>query len=168
MKSNAWKIALLLAVSAFLMAPAFSNDLLKAMDGRWKGEGWAKRTAGGAREVVRCRLANSYFAGSRELVITGKCAVPGKKFDFNGAVSSRSGSDAISGRWANPFGFGSTAVAGRMQNGEAVLNFSAPDPVTKKDVEQQMTWQRTAGGFRIISHARGPGNKALSNLSFRR
>ena len=73
-RAAAWTIAAFLTVSGISTVPALPNDLLQAMDGRWKGEGWAKRTADGAREVVRCRLSNSYFPNSRELVITGKCA----------------------------------------------------------------------------------------------
>lgn len=168
MRTTLWLIGLALTVSGPAASPALSNDLLKAMDGRWKGEGWAKRTVGGAREVVRCRLHNRYFPDSRELVVSGKCAVPGKKFDFKGAVSSKSGSNAISGRWANPFGFGSTIVKGSGQGNRAVLNFTAPDPETKKDIDQQMNWSLSAGGFRITSRVRGSGSNELSDLRFKR
>ncbi len=161
-------LGLSLFASGAIMSPAHSNDLLKSMEGRWKGDGWAKRTVGGAREVVRCRLNNTYFPDSRELVVSGKCAVPGKKFDFKGAVSSKDGNDVIIGRWANPFGFGSTSVKGRLQGKKAVLNFTAPDPETKKDVDQQMIWRVSGGGFRITSRLRGGGNMQLSDLRFRR
>ncbi len=168
MKSSLCLLGMFLIASAVTISSAHSSDLLKAMDGRWKGDGWAKRSVGGAREVVRCRLHNTYFPESRELVVSGKCAVPGKKFDFKGAVSSKSGSDVISGRWANPFGFGSTIVKGSGQGNRALLNFTAPDPETKKDVDQQMNWQLSAGGFRITSRVRGGGNTELSDLRFKR
>ncbi len=138
------------------------------MGGRWKGEGWAKRTVDGARETVRCRLANTYFPDSRELVVSGKCAVPGKKFDFKGALSSKDGNDKISGRLANPFGLGSTAVTGRLQGNRALLIFSAPDPGTGKELKQQMIWQVGDSGFKITSKVLGSGGKALSSLHFQR
>ena len=161
-------IGLVLLVWGSSASTAAANDLLAAMDGRWKGDGWAKRSVAGARETVRCRLANTYFPESRELVVSGKCAVPGKKFDFKGALSSHEGTDKINGRWANPFGFGSTAVAGRAQGNQAVLDFSAPDPESGEDVKQQMTWQVSTDGFRITSRVRGTGGGALSDLRFRR
>lgn len=168
MRINALQIGLIAALSVSFTSTALSNDLLKKMDGRWKGEGWAKREVDGAREVVRCRLHNKYFPEKAELIVSGKCVVPGKKFDLKGAVISQNGSKVITGRWANPFGFGSTSVKGTHQKDRAVLNFTAPDPKTKKDIKQQMDWQISAGGFRIINRVREGAKDTLSDLRFRR
>lgn len=168
MRNTVWRIGLFLALSLSCASTAHANDLLKAMDGPWKGNGWAKRTADGAREVVRCRLHNKYFPDNRELIVSGKCVVPGKKFDLKGSVTSQNDSNILTGRWANPFGFGSTGVEGVSKENEAILNFSAPDPETKRDVDQQMNWQVSADGFRIISRLLGAGNIELSDLQFRR
>lgn len=168
MRINAWRFALVVAMSVSVTSTALSNDLLKKMDGPWKGEGWAKRETDGAREVVRCRLHNKYFPEKAELVVSGKCVVPGKKFELKGSVSSQTGDKVISGRWANPFGFGSTSVKGTQEGNRVVLNFSAPDPTTKKDIKQQMNWQISAGGFRIVNRVREGGKGTLSDLRFSR
>ncbi len=168
MHINAWRLGLIVAMSVSFTSAAHSNDLLEKMDGRWKGKGWAKRDVDGAREVVRCRLHNKYFPKKAELLVSGKCVVPGKKFDLKGAVAAQDGSMVVTGRWANPLGFGSTSVKGTHQGNRVVLNFSAPDPKTKKNIKQQMDWQISASGFRIINRVRDGGKDTLSDLKFRR
>ena len=132
MRINAWRFGLFVAMSVSFTSTALSNDLLKKMDGRWKGEGWAKRAASGAREVVRCRLHNKYFPKKAELVVSGKCVVPGKKFDLKGAVSSPNGSKEVSGRWANPFGFRQHKREGHANRKSGGAEFQRSGPDDKK------------------------------------
>lgn len=160
--------AVILVAMAFSLPSARADGFLSSLDGRWSGSGWAKRNSGSPREVVRCRIKNTYVDASQRLVVTGKCVVPGRKFDLSGTVSARDGSNEINGRWSNPFGMGSTRVNGRRSGDQIRFTFSAKDPETKMLVDQAMKWIRSGEGFSITTLNQEENGEALSKIEFRR
>ena len=145
---------------------ALSADLLAALGGAWTGTGWAKRTTDGPREAVRCRISNRYHAPGRRLVVTGKCAVPGRKFNLTGTVSSTVDGGPIRGRWSNPFGAGSASVEGHQSGNRVFLDFRAPHPDTKEKVAQQMEWLLADNAFSITTRLHD--GQIISELKFAR
>lgn len=163
MKTIAFAIGTLIVGIGITCSTVSASEMLKSMDGNWTGNGWAKRTARGPREKVRCRVRNDYIDAGRRLVVSGSCAVPGKKFDMNGTVSANVDGTLVKGRWSNPFGVGSTAVNGSLSESNALLSFSGPLRGSKKSVPQQMVWNRNTNGFVIINKV---NETSLGNLKF--
>ncbi len=153
-------------VALWAAPPALSSELLSSMKGSWIGNGWVKRNPGGPRETVRCRITNHYVTAGRRLVVSGKCAVPGKKFELKGTVSANLSGTRISGRWSNPFGIGSTSVEGTLFANQAFLDFKAPLDGSKKPVRQQMIWQKKSRGFTITNQLSGTGQSKLGSIEF--
>ena len=160
--------AVILVATAFSLPPARADEFLSSLDGSWSGSGWAKRNSGSPREVVRCRIKNTYVDASQRLVVIGKCAVPGRKFDLSGTVSARDGSNEINGRWSNPFGMGSTRVNGRRSGDQILFTFRAKDPETKTLVNQAMKWIRSGEGFSITTLNLEENGDVSSKIEFRR
>ena len=148
-------------------AAAQSSDLLATLDGTWKGEGWARQKTSSATEKVLCRIENSYFRSSAKLVVEGRCAVPGRKFNLEGSVSRRLDSGAITGRWSNPFGAGIAAVTGTQSGNRITLQFKAPHPDTGKNAPHLMLWDIETGRFSLTTRLPDQGI-TLSELQFRR
>ncbi|MEM6460673.1 MAG: hypothetical protein AAF724_02015 [Pseudomonadota bacterium] len=146
---------------------AQSPDLLAMLDGRWKGEGWARQNTDGDAEKVRCRIENTYFSKSERLVVKGQCAVPGRKFDLTGTVSRRNGGDVISGQWSNPFGTGNASVRGAQSGNRIDLDFSAPHPDTNRRAAHRMQWDIGDGTFSLTTRL-VDDDITLSELRFSR
>ena len=142
--------------------------MVRAMTGDWTGKGWAKQTARGPREAIRCRIQNSYIDESRQLVVKGFCAVPGKRLKMNGTMSSQIDSNNIDGRWSNPFGQGSIAVSGIETNSSIILNITARDPETLKKSEQKMHWTPVANGLDLKTLLTDKKQTQISELTFER
>ncbi len=144
-----------------------SSELLATLDGAWKGEGWAKRKTFTAMEKVQCRIENTYFNSSLKLVVKGRCAVPGRKFDLTGSITRNIRSGAISGRWSNPFGAGGASVTGAESGSRITLSFTAPHPDTGNKAAHLMLWDIANGKFTLTTRL-GDDGIALSELHFSR
>lgn len=163
---NCLRAAFVLLLLAPPISPSLAADQLAMLRGEWSGTGWAKRTTDGPRETVRCRVSSKYSPPARRLLVTGKCAVPGRKFNLRGVVSSEVDGGAIRGSWANPFGAGSASVSGSQSGNRVTLDFRAPHPDTKEDVPQQMEWTIGDRAFSITTKL-GDG-EVMSELKFGR
>lgn len=159
---------LLVAFAAFSQAAAAqSPDPLARLQGSWKGEGWARQKTSTAPEMVRCRIENSYYRSSMKLVVEGRCAVPGRRFNLTGSVSRKADGQSYSGRWSNPFGAGAASVTGTQSGKRITLRFSAPHPDTGKKAAHLMQWDIESDGFSLITVLPGEGT-TLSELRFSR
>jgi hypothetical protein len=148
-------------------ASAQSPELLATLDGAWKGEGWARQKTSTAAEKVLCRIENSYFKSSAKLVVKGRCAVPGRKFNLTGSVTRKLDSETIAGRWSNPFGAGIAAVTGSQSGNRITLRFNAPHPDTGKKAPHLMLWDIETGKFSLTTRLPDEGI-TLSELQFNR
>ena len=97
-------------VLTLLCTPAFA-DPLPQMAGSWSGDGTARQAPDTPPEAVRCRLENDWQAEFSRLRVHGRCAVPGRRFDIDGALIDKNG--VISGFWRNPDGPGQVSVSGQ-------------------------------------------------------
>lgn len=163
------RLAIAVAAFSFLVQVpvAQSSELLAALDGAWKGQGWAKQKTSTDAERVLCRIENTYFPSSVKLVVEGQCAVPGRKFDLTGSVTRSLSSGTISGRWSNPFGAGGTAVNGAQSESQITLSFSAPHPDTGKRAAHLMFWDIEDGTFSLTTRLRDD-DITMSELQFSR
>lgn len=134
---------------ACLTAPA-SADLLPDMAGTWSGGGWARQTADGPQEAVRCRLENAWEEARSRPRMRGTCAVPGRRFAIDGALAMDA-DDAVRGFWSNPDGPGRTGNAGRIQGEAAYFTFSAKRPGTGEQIAQIITWRLDVGQLTLVS-----------------
>lgn len=153
---------------ACTLGSASASEFLASLNGSWKGTGEARPASNQPRETVRCRVKNSYVVASKRLVVRGLCAVPGRKFDMKGTVSSDPDSDQISGRWSNPFGAGSTSVRGRQTGDIIQLNFVGRDEQTGKKQNQEMIWRLVKGGFEIVTRLADNPETELGRIRFAR
>lgn len=144
----------------------FAGDSLQSFKGTWKGEGWARQSPGAPRENVRCRLKASYIPPSNRLVIKGKCAVPGRSFNMKGTVSEKQGGK-ISGRWSNPFGPGSKAIAGTVDAKGIALNVSVPVRRGGHAQPHRMVWSKTNNGF-VLTNQNLATADLVSEVVFKR
>ncbi|CTQ51471.1 hypothetical protein [Jannaschia donghaensis] len=115
-------------------------DPLPEMAGAWQGDGMARQTPASEPEIVRCRLDNAYDAARARLRVRGVCAVPGRRFEIDGALAADP-DGSVRGFWSNPDGPGETAVAGRVDGPAVYFTFRARDPDTGGDVSQIVTWR---------------------------
>ncbi|APE44478.1 hypothetical protein BOO69_14440 [Sulfitobacter alexandrii] len=158
----------LTAIVLAVLATAAAADPLADMAGAWQGSGWARQTPQGPQETVRCRIENRYDEDAGELSINGRCAVPGRQLTLAGRLSSRDGSDRVSGRWFNPDGIGSVPVTGRTTDHGLRMTFSASDPDTGADISQAATWELTGDGLTLRSVHTGQPEVGMADLTFSR
>jgi len=111
---------------------------LADMDGTWRGSGWARETPQGPQETLRCQITDTYDNASRNLTLSGQCAVPGRRLIISGTLTGTDGSERIAGSWSNPDGVGSARVVGIQRGGIVAFNFSVIDPSTGRTVAQNV------------------------------
>ena len=148
----------------FLATPALS-DPLADMAGDWTGSGTAREAPGSAVESVRCRMSNEWQADRGRLRVRGRCAVPGRTFEIDGALKHEDG-DRLSGFWRNPDGPGQTSVGGRVSGDTVRFAFSAKDPGTGRDLSQVVTLQLGAQGLRFSARSRAD-DSVMADIAFR-
>jgi len=158
--------SLMLLTSLAFPTSSIAADALQAFDGSWRGEGWAVQNPGAKREKIQCRLKASYIPPSKRLVVRGKCAVPGRKFNMKGTISEKKG-NLVAGRWFNPFGSGSTAVKGSITEDGVMLGLSIPAKRGSKAQPHRLTWAKTKAGFTMVSHNLA-AESDVSSVTFRR
>ncbi|MHA6324390.1 hypothetical protein [Roseivivax sp. CAU 1753] len=154
------------AMIALLTAGAAVAEPLAEMDGAWRGSGWARQTPDGPQETVRCRIRNVYVAADDTLQLSGDCVVPGRRFAISGSLVGTGGSERITGRWSNPDGVGSVRISGVRRDGIVAFTFNATDPVTGRDVSQNVEWRISTGGLRLRSTDRGNPDIMMSDIAF--
>ncbi len=141
-------------------------DPLPELAGEWSGSGTAREVPGSAEEAVRCRLSNEWQEDRRRLRVRGRCAVPGRTFEIDGALKEED-DDRLSGFWRNPDGPGQTSISGRVDSETVQFAFSAKHPRTGRDLSQIITMQMAAGTLRYSSRSR-VDKSAMADIEFRR
>ncbi|MBJ3764551.1 hypothetical protein ILP92_17590 [Maribius pontilimi] len=155
-----------LAFALSLLAAAAAADPLPDMAGDWSGSGVARRAPSSPDEAVRCRLQNTWEADNARLRVRGRCAVPGRSFDIDGALARRP-DDRLRGFWSDPEGRGQTSVVGRSEGDRVAFAFSATDPDTGIDVSQTVTWTLSGDTLRFLSRHRAEGT-VMADIRFTR
>jgi hypothetical protein len=145
-----------------------TSEPLAAMDGKWRGSGWARETPSGAQEPVRCHIDNSYDTASNTLTVSGQCAVPGQRFTLSGTLVGDAQSEAMVGRWSNPDGIGSTTILGIRRDGIVAFNFTATDPATGRDLAQNVEWRINSDTLHLRATDRANPDIMMSDISFTR
>ena len=151
-------------IFVLLSGPAFAQAL-EQMQGQWTGSGWARETLSSPREVVRCRLKNTYEAGV--LALKGRCVAAGRKLTLSGEMHSKGSSERITGHWFNPDGLGSVRITGAQSQSAVAFTLQANDPDTGAKLTRKITWRVTSDGldFRASDPA-GP-NAIMSEITFK-
>ena len=147
-----------------LCTPALA-DPLPQMAGSWSGSGTARQASDAPPEAVRCRLDNDWQAKFSRLRVRGRCAVPGRKFEIDGALIDKNG--AISGFWRNPDGPGQVRVSGQTRDDAVYFSFSATDPDTGRDVSQLVTWHLDGSGLTFEARHRAT-DTPMAEIEFSR
>ncbi len=142
----------LLLIPALIATPLIA-DPLPDMAGEWTGSGTAREAPGRAEEAVRCRLNNAWQEDRRRLRVRGRCAVPGRTFEIDGALKEEGGG-RLSGFWRNPDGPGQVSISGQIVDDAAQFTFRAKEPGTGVDISQVITLQITSGVFRLSARSR--------------
>ena len=157
---------------AFLMAlvtaSAVLSEPLADMDGTWRGSGWARETAQGPQETVRCQIANTYDRSTLTLTLAGRCVVPGRKLTVSGILTGTQDSERITGRWSNPDGSGSARIVGLQRDGIVAFNFNAVDPATGRNLAQNVEWRVSDRTLRLRSTDRSDPSIMMSDITFDR
>lgn len=159
-------LPLRIAISIVLTTGVAAADTLAAMDGSWRGSGWAKETVQGPQETVRCQMRNFYDAGTLTLMLAGKCVVPGRRLTMSSTLVGTDGSERITGRWSNPDGIGSVRVVGIQRDGIVAFNFTALDPATGGQLAQNVEWRVSEGMLRLRSTDRRSPDNMMSDITF--
>ncbi|MEJ6399417.1 hypothetical protein [Yoonia sp. 208BN28-4] len=155
-------------MAAILAASAAFADPLAEMDGAWRGSGWARETLQGPQETIRCQIANSYDAAALTLTLTGQCVVPGRRLSLAGTLTGSEGQEQIFGRWSNPDGIGSSGIVGVQRNGIVAFNFDTVDPVTGRNIAQNVEWRVSENSLRLRSTDRSNPSVMMSDITFGR
>lgn len=124
---------------------AWANPLAE-MAGNWSGSGWARQTAGGPQEPLRCRIENKFNTATSRLKVRGACAVPGRRFDVNGALNG-SDPERLRGFFRNPEGAGRAELSGQINEDAAVFAFQVTVPKTGEKISQVVSWKVTEAGL---------------------
>lgn len=154
-----------LAALILLALPA-SADPLPDMAGPWVGSGWARQIAGGPQEAVRCQIDNTFDPSAVRLSIKGRCAVPGRRFDIDGALIAQD-NGRVRGHWSNPDGPGRTAISGQIDGDAVHFTFRATDPASGTDVSQVSTWRLDGDVLSFLSVIRSDCDP-MSSIEFHR
>ena len=154
-----------LSLILVLVATPALADPLPGMAGDWSGSGTAREAPGRAEEAVRCRLSNEWQEDRGRLRVRGRCAVPGRTFEIDGALKHEDGG-RLSGFWRNPHGPGQTSVSGQVFGDTAQFAFRARDPAADTDVSQVVTMQIVSEGLRLVARSL-TDNSVLADIEFR-
>ena len=158
-------LSVLLASFWTVMSPA-SEPYLKGMSGTWSGSGWARQHLGSPKEGVRCKVTVNYGSIGNKLMMNGRCAVPGQKFQLRGSLIERRENGEITGRWSNPFGIGRANIKGRRSKDRIVVRLRADAP-NGGIIDQTMVWRLSANRIEMAVTST-QGNQPLSRLTFKR
>lgn len=154
----------LAALVACISSPIVAQPL-PAMEGTWRGSGWAKQTPDGPQETVRCQITNTYDSNTITLSLKGRCAVPGRKLTVAGKLTGAQNSERITGRWFNPDGIGSVPITGAARVDSVAFTFRARDPDTGRSLAQNVEWRVTADTLTLRSSDRAKGTM-MSDIAF--
>lgn len=155
-------------VAMVCLAPTAQAGPMADMAGSWRGSGWVKQTNDGPQESIRCQIENAFDAAHLKLTLSGICAVPGRKLTLSGTLSGSPNSARITGRWSNPDGLGSVRVVGVEQADLIAFTFSTRDPVTEREISQNVEWRVTDSSLHLRSGDRTDTDILLSDIIFRK
>lgn len=161
-------LAKITVLIALLAGSAATADPLEEMEGTWRGTGWARETPQGPQETVRCQVTNAHDAATLTLTLSGQCVVPGRRMTLSGTLTGAAGAEAISGRWSNPDGIGSTRIIGIQRDGLVAFTFNAPDPATGRDLAQNVEWRVSGDTLLLRSTDRDDPLVMMSDITFGR
>lgn len=153
-------------VAVICLAPVAQAGALADMAGRWHGSGWVKQTSQGPQETIRCKIENTFDAARIKLTLSGTCVVPGRKITLSGTLNGTPNSTRITGRWSNPDGLGSVRIVGVEQADLVAFTFSTRDPVTEREIAQNVEWRVTGGALHLRSVDRKDTGVLLSDITF--
>ncbi|MAM61406.1 hypothetical protein [Maritimibacter sp. UBA3975] len=159
---------LLTALMFVLPAIAATADPLPLLAGDWTGSGTAREVPEAELDAVRCRITNSYAPERLELTMSGMCVTAGRRLDLSGTIRARDDSAAISGRWSNPDGLGEVRIAGHSGEDFVAFTYSAKDPATGRQLDQNVELRLVGNGFRMRSVDRADRSVSMSDITFTR
>ncbi|MDR6266517.1 hypothetical protein [Roseobacter sp. N2S] len=158
------KLPSVFCVAMICLAPTAQAGALADMAGSWRGSGWVKQTDQGPQETIRCQIENTFDATRLKLTLSGICAVPGQKLTLSGTLNGTPNSTRITGRWSNPDGLGSVRVVGVEQADLIAFTFSTRDPVTEREISQNVEWRVTENTLHLRSADRTKADADTENL----
>jgi hypothetical protein len=159
----------LLIALVFALPTGFASaDTLPALAGDWTGSGTAREVPEAEPDAIRCRITNTYAPERLELTMSGMCVAAGRRLDLSGTIRASDDSAAISGRWSNPDGLGNVRIAGHSGEDFVAFTYSAKDPDTGRQLDQNVELRLVGDGFRMRSVDRADRSISMSDITFTR